>query len=398
MAQKTILVHDLDASGGTLTLDPDIAPLPDVIIIHPTSAGLTLAADFIVQMANDPPRGTEITIMWDGQIILDIFQVTLPTLQPDQWELDNPGSYTYNYEDAGGNVVRTFNNMFSNPGSISGLSIIDATIPIGKFATVTDGSLVAGGASNVATELTVAGVLSAVRAGATFVFSYVALSITNAAISTTAAIARSKLANGTNDHVLINSGAGAMSSEALLATTRGGLALNTSASTGVPTVSAGTWSVAAQLSAARGGSGIDNSAASGFPIWTGGAQSVAALTDVRHIDNLSFVTANQGTYYLYFPFPCTVTNINIRVTSVLGAADVGELTIANNSGAAMTGSSLTAGVLTLAISAPFGTGYSSTLLTNNTFTAGQSMRLTTAKVTTGGVISAEVTYTRTSLS
>lgn len=49
--------------------------------------------------------------------------------------------------------------------------------------------------------------------------------IMNADIKTTAAIDRTKLASGTNDHVLINSGTGVMSSEAQLAVSRGGTGL-----------------------------------------------------------------------------------------------------------------------------------------------------------------------------
>lgn len=53
--------------------------------------------------------------------------------------------------------------------------------------------------------------------------------IDNADIKAGAAIARSKLADGTADHVLINSGTGVMSSEPQLATTRGGTGQNSSA-------------------------------------------------------------------------------------------------------------------------------------------------------------------------
>lgn len=47
-------------------------------------------------------------------------------------------------------------------------------------------------------------------------------SIVNADVATAAAIARTKLASGSNNHVLINDGSGVMSSEAVLAVTRGG--------------------------------------------------------------------------------------------------------------------------------------------------------------------------------
>jgi hypothetical protein len=54
-----------------------------------------------------------------------------------------------------------------------------------------------------------------------------ALGITNAEIATAAAIARTKLASGTADHVLINDGTGVMSSEAQLAISRGGTGQST---------------------------------------------------------------------------------------------------------------------------------------------------------------------------
>ena len=61
-----------------------------------------------------------------------------------------------------------------------------------------------------------------------------------------------------------------------IATARGGTNLDTSASTGVPTISAGTWSVAAQLSALRGGTGLDTSASTGVPRIAAGTWSADA--------------------------------------------------------------------------------------------------------------------------
>jgi len=53
--------------------------------------------------------------------------------------------------------------------------------------------------------------------------------IEDADIKAGAAIARSKVASGSNDHVIINSGAGALSSEAQLAGTRGGTGISSTA-------------------------------------------------------------------------------------------------------------------------------------------------------------------------
>lgn len=68
--------------------------------------------------------------------------------------------------------------------------------------------------------------------------------IDNADIKSSAAIVRSKLASGSNNHVVINDGSGVMSSEATLAKTRGGTAADNTAvtfpSTGVIVTEAGT--------------------------------------------------------------------------------------------------------------------------------------------------------------
>jgi hypothetical protein len=70
--------------------------------------------------------------------------------------------------------------------------------------------------------------------------------------------------------------AGTWSVAAQLANTRGGTGKDTSGDTGVPTISTGTWSVAAQLSALRGGTGINTSASTGVPSISSGTWSVAA--------------------------------------------------------------------------------------------------------------------------
>jgi hypothetical protein len=65
--------------------------------------------------------------------------------------------------------------------------------------------------------------------------------IVNADVSTIAAIDRTKIAAGTASHVVINDGSGVLSSEALLATTRGGIHKDSSSWTGYPYVQAGDW-------------------------------------------------------------------------------------------------------------------------------------------------------------
>ncbi len=89
----------------------------------------------------------------------------------------------------------------------------------GGGGSLTDGHIYVGNASNIATDVALTGVIAITNAG---VSSFVAGSIDNAAVSASAAIARTKLASGTASHVLINDGAGVMTSEAALSPARGG--------------------------------------------------------------------------------------------------------------------------------------------------------------------------------
>lgn len=98
--------------------------------------------------------------------------------------------------------------------------------------------------------------------------------IVNADVSASAGIVRTKLASGSFNHVLINDGTGVMTSEAQLAASRGGTGISTSASTGVPSISAGTWSVNATLANTLGGTAQNSSAWTGVPYVTTGTWSV----------------------------------------------------------------------------------------------------------------------------
>ncbi len=65
-----------------------------------------------------------------------------------------------------------------------------------------------------------------------------------------------------------------------ISATKGGTAIDTSSSTGVPSISSGTWSVAARLTAALGGTAIDTSSSTGVPSISSGTWSVGATLGV----------------------------------------------------------------------------------------------------------------------
>lgn len=76
--------------------------------------------------------------------------------------------------------------------------------------------------------------------------------IVNADVDAAAAIARSKLASGTLNHVVINDGSGVLSSEAQLAISRGGTATNTVPANGQLLIGNGTAYTVANLTAGAG--------------------------------------------------------------------------------------------------------------------------------------------------
>lgn len=78
------------------------------------------------------------------------------------------------------------------------------------------------------------GILHTVSGGVT------SSSVINADVSASAAIARTKLASGSNNHVIINDGSGVLSSEAQLAVSRGGTGIASGTSGGVPYFSGST--------------------------------------------------------------------------------------------------------------------------------------------------------------
>ncbi len=116
--------------------------------------------------------------------------------------------------------------------------------------------------------------------------------LTNSNIDAAAAIARSKIASGTMDHVIINDAGGALSSEATLAASRGGLATNASAFTGVIKAVAGVFSAAALVDA-----DVDASAAiARSKLASGTAYRVIANNAAGVMSENAALTANYALY------------------------------------------------------------------------------------------------------
>lgn len=143
-----------------------------------------------------------------------------------------------------------------------------------------------------------------VNASAAIAYSKLSLSnsILNADVNSSAAIVRSKLASGTANHVVINDSGGAFSSEATLATTRGGL--NIASYTTGDIIYASSSSVLAKLGI--GTSGQRLSVSGGLPAWGSAATAIAVTTKtgtytILNTDDLILADASGGSFTLTLP-------------------------------------------------------------------------------------------------
>lgn len=146
-----------------------------------------------------------------------------------------------------GRLVSDSNISTTELGYLNGVSSNIQTQLDGKLTdALADGKIWVGDSNGDAAAVTPSGDVTISNTGVTAIGSGV---IVNADVSATAAIARSKLADGTASHVLVNNGSGVMSSEAQLAASRGGTARDMSADTGLVKVAAGTFSAATLVNA-----------------------------------------------------------------------------------------------------------------------------------------------------
>ena len=139
--------------------------------------------------------------------------------------------------------------------------------------------------------------------------------IENDDVATAAAIARTKLADGTASHVLINTGAGVMSSEASLAIARGGTALTAAPTNGQLAIGNGTNYTLATLTQGSGmtitnGAGTITLAASAF-------NDFGAMRAARE---WVYVTAGDATFAANYDI--LNAEMDISVSASAGADEV----------------------------------------------------------------------------
>ena len=134
---------------------------------------------------------------------------------------------------------------------------------------------------------------------------------------------------------------------------------------------------------------------SGSRIAAGGVTDLRQMAPVT-LDNtsvpVSFVTANQGAVYVALPGTVDIYGYKATVTAPLGATDTGTVTAALGQNDVYTNQA--GGVITGAISAAIATRYSAYVTGVRRLPAGQTLRLTSAKTTTGGAMNVTILYAR----
>lgn len=210
-----------------------------IATITPGAGGITLD-----QSSHDPVTLGAVGSSPNGNAASLSTQVL--TLQPADGT--NPGVITAGTQTIGGN--KTFNGSIS-ASNLSGTNTGDVTISDTNSIDLSlTGQLLSADVRRSGTTLAedASGIKVATQG------------ITNNEVSNTAAIARTKIASGTANHVIINDGAGVLSSEAVLAVSRGGTETNSIPSNGQLLIGNGTNYSVANLSA---GSGISITNGSG---------------------------------------------------------------------------------------------------------------------------------------
>lgn len=349
----------ITAAGGTHTIEL-AQPFIDTYVVVNDTNPLTLAGNWVFNFNGDAIEGTSFQIIF-GQVAygasssLNVNGIGIGAAQAllgrtMVWAYRN-GAWTYR-----------FTTSVDDTSNFNGNVLIDYSLSLSKLSKSSPGNFLQFNSSGIVTSTAMTGVIAISSSGAT-TFNGSPISDTHIALS--AAIQRIKIAAGTVAHVLYNDDTtGLMTSEAYLATKRGGL-------------------------------GNTFAAATGFLKFDAGVAIAEAFTDIRE-RHVSFDSDSLGNYYITFPVDVTVTNIEVRVEKEITDSGNGELTLMDDGGNLMVGSGLTAGVLSVTTGSLTGIGFTSTLTENNVFAAGEKMRIVSDKASGGGTVNAEVTYTRNS--
>lgn len=381
LTNKTWVVTN---AGGTLALTP--STLPSFSYIVASGGSVTLANDYSITLSALPAKGSSFKIYINGEFNLNGHTFTVLGQDVKQYYVSSTAYRNFYFEffvpyDGISANTLVFNS-FGFENVVSGTDILDATITPAKLTgnitralidttgrgrvwvgtgANTTSTLYAAGSGKVllgdGSDLTSVAVTGDIGISSTGVTSIAAGAIVNADVSSSAAIARSKLAAGTASQVVINDGAGALTSEATLNPLRGGL-------------------------------GADVSSSTGFVTFSAGSSTVGALVDSKTF-TVSFESGEQCNNRFKMPCAGTITGAYAVCTKAIAGTDAGTIVLKNAAGTTMT-----AGTITFAASDPLETAYTVTPSANNSFSAGDILYAVTSKSTAGGKVLLTITYNR----
>jgi len=359
-----VFKEEITNAGLSLSYDPQSWGGTDALLCLYTTSPVTLGGNIGISITTDFNVGCGLTIIQSASIdrngrTLNVVPPTGGLTYNTEWQFITPSVIYMKNIDGTNYSFATVWNVLSYGTSGGGMdateAILDASIGLSKLAGGTPAQTIVVDSSNNPQYVTETGDVTKNSSGVNTIANN---AITNAKVSSSAAIARSKLASGTASQVLINDGSGVMTSEA-------------------------------QLAATRGGTGHDFSSSTGFQTWSAGTASVGAITFDRDL-LVSFETGLVGDFKIKWDFDGECTGIYGFLTKAIGAADA-TVTPKNQSGTTLTG-----GVLTFTASDPKGTAETSVPSANNTFSAGDIWTFTTAGGSAAGYCQLSISYTRTS--
>lgn len=356
MGLKTYNFAEFTTSGGTLEVDPKYV---DVLVLKPATSPITMAGNTEINFIGTPDEGETITIIWNGSIVTGAFGFSINSLSLGGVPMSKKGALVFTY--VGGAWISAYVPDLNQTGLLNGNVLRDGSVDLAAIKSGASANIIVANAGGVPVYVVLSGDATISNAGALTIANN---AITNAKIAAAAAIARTKLASGTPNFILVNDGAGVMGESQF-----------------VPK--------------ANGGFGASVAAATGFSKWNAGTSDISATSFTIPLlvsfEAVGGIVPSVGDFKIKMSGSGTVTEIYAEAVSAIGATNSGTITAKNGAGTGMT-----SGVVTFLASDPRGTAYTVTPSANNSFVDGDILTFTTAKGTAGGMVQLSIKISRTS--
>lgn len=143
---QPILTVEVDSSGATVTIDPDVSLVPQIVYLKPDGAPqISLAGNWSIAFSADPGEGNQTTFIWfGGDIDLNGFTFQIQSQTITQEKLDANGAFTATTVDESGTQQYVYVPDFNTAGALDGTAIVIGTLPLDRIVTVPDANLLTG--------------------------------------------------------------------------------------------------------------------------------------------------------------------------------------------------------------------------------------------------------------